>query len=678
MDHQQRQHIDTVLGLTSRPGDARLATARVRHDEIIRRSWQRCIDDHGLDPTRMQEARILPWDRLREHQERIEEFTHIARHGLTDLYRQVAGAGYVVLLTDSHGVTVDYMGDQQAAAQLRRAGLYLGADWAEAHAGTCAVGTTLATGLALTVHQSDHFDATHIPLTCTAAPVFDSLGSLNAIIDISALVSPGPKSSQQLALQLVRIYAHHIENAHFTRMHCRDWMLRLSSAPAFVDVNPDYLLALDAAGRVVGHNRRAQQLLERELGLAPTAPGQPSQVLGQPFDAIFDTPFEGLGHYLVALPAERRVITLSRSGRTLFLGAVPPSARIASSRAGAEEALGLPPPLAALSGGDAALERQLQRAARLADSPINLLVHGETGTGKEYFAKALHAASARRQHPFIAVNCAAIPENLIESELFGHLPGSFSGAGPKAKRGLIQEADGGTLFLDEIGDMPHALQSRLLRVLSEREVLAIGAARPVPVDIRVISASHHALEQLVRQGRFREDLYYRLNGALVTLPPLRQRSDLGWLIDKLLGDRVRISTAARALLVAHRWPGNLRELANVLEYARAVCNQGLIEPDDLPEGLARQAPVRLAVLPAAAAPEPAPAPAPPPTALASDPHHLPPDGLLLLQSLRAAGWNLSAVARQLGVSRMTVYRRMERFGIRSPNQQDTTRRQKAV
>ncbi|OUM02183.1 sigma-54-dependent Fis family transcriptional regulator [Variovorax sp. JS1663] len=654
MELRQREHIDAVVELTTRsvPPQALLQ----QHDAVIRSSWQRCVHEHGLDPTRMQEARILPWGELREHQERLEDFTQIARHGLTALYQQVAGTGYVVLLTDAQGVTVDYLGDPNSGVSLRRAGLYLGAEWTETHAGTCAVGTALATGEALTVHQADHFDATHIPLTCTAAPVFDSSGRLNAILDISALVSPGPKASQQLALQLVKIYAHHIENAQFARAHRDDWILKLNAAPAFVDVNPDYLIALDARGRIVGHNHRARQMLEAELGLPAADPQGESPLLGRTFESLFDARFDALGQYLYARPSEQRVVTLARSGDALFLGAVPPIERIASASRSEAPAAAIPAPLAALSGGDAALQRQLQRAARLVDSPINLLIHGETGSGKEYFAKALHAASARSRRPFIAVNCAAIPETLIESELFGHLPGSFSGAGSKAKRGLIQESDGGTLFLDEIGDMPRELQSRLLRVLAEREVLAIGASRAVPVDIRVISATHHPLERLVREGRFREDLYYRLNGALFALPPLRERGDLDWLMRKLLGESVALSPAARERLHAHRWPGNLRELRNVLEYARAVCEGGRIEAHDLPDGFGGEGAQ----------------PAAPPLQHVhpNDPHHLPPEGMLLMQYLRAASWNLSAVARQLGISRMTLYRRMARLGIQSPNRRD--------
>ncbi|CAN7686117.1 Acetoin catabolism regulatory protein [compost metagenome] len=660
MDLRQREHIETVVQATTYLAPPAVLADRIAHDAIIQNSWRRCVHQYGLDPSRMQEARILPQPRLREHQERIDDFARIARHGLQSLYGQVAGLGYVVLLTDAQGVTVDYIGEARSDAALRHAGLYLGAEWSESGAGTCAVGTALATGQALTVHQADHFDATHIPLTCTAAPLFDTHGNLHAILDISALTSPQAKDSQGLALQMVRIYAAHIENANFLRAHRRDWILKLNVAPEFVDVNPEYLLALDEAGRIVGHNHRARLMLEGELGGAPGA-----TVLGQRFETLFDARLEDLGHYVYSRPSEQRLVALTRSGGLLYLSVLPPALRWQAPPAETQAAM--PDALAALTGGDAALQQQLQRAARLVDSPINLLIHGETGSGKEFLAKALHLASARRGGPFVAVNCAAIPETLIESELFGHLPNSFSGAGPRGKRGLIQEADGGTLFLDEIGDMPRELQSRLLRVLAEGEVLPVGAARPVPVRLRVISATHHSLEQLVADGRFREDLYYRLNGARFTLPPLRARTDLDWLVRKLLqeggaeGGEITLSPAARERLHRHRWPGNLRELRNVLEYARAVCADGYIDVPDLPDSLAGPAPS--AVLPQ-------PGSAQSPTAAPFDPHQLPPEGMLLMQYLRASGWNLSAVARQIGVSRMTLYRRMERYGIQSPNRRD--------
>ncbi len=622
-----RQHMDTVMQVALH-GQAMAS----RHERLIRDSWQRCVHEHRLDPTRMQEAVILPQARLREHKDQMDALLQIARHGLESLYSKVCGLGYVVLLTDARGVTVDFLGDLVAEPSLRKAGLYLGADWSEQQAGTCGVGTCISTGQALTVHLDDHFDATHMPLTCTSAPIYDSTGSLSAVLDISQLSSSQPKESQHLALQLVTMHAHDIENAAFLHRHRRDWVLRLSSAPQFLEVQPEYLLALDASGRVVGHNRRAQLALQG-AGHAP--------LLGQRFEEVFELPFARIGSYVMTQPSDQRALMLATAQRLLFLSATPPPPTVV-----ARAASQLPAPLAALSQGDPALDRQIARVALLVNSPISLLVTGETGSGKEYFARAVHASGARKSMPFVAVNCAAIPETLIESELFGHLAGSFSGASARGKRGLIQQADGGTLFLDEIGDMPLALQARLLRVLSEHEVLPVGALQPVAVNIRVIAATHAPLEAMVHARRFRDDLYYRLNGAHFTLPPLRQRADLGATLDRMLGSH-SLTAAARERLLAYAWPGNLRELKNVLDYAASMSEGRAIALQDLPEPLQAEA---LAVKPVQAASGDVASAA-------------------LLQALRQAHWNVSEVARQLGLSRMTLYRRMKRAGIVAPNQE---------
>lgn len=659
MRQWQLEHIDAVIRV------AGAATASVDgttdRDTVIQRSWQRCVRQHGLDPTRLQEARILPGSLLREHQDGLTDVLGVARRGLHDLYAQVSDLGYVVMLADREGITVEHLGDSYLDGPLRHAGLYLGAQWHEAVAGTCAVGTALATGEALVVHQDDHFDATHIPLTCTAAPVFNSQGMLEAVLDISALSSPQHKSSQHLTLQLARSAARRIENAMFMQRHRADWILKLSTTPEFLDLDPPYLVAVGMNGHIRGHNRAAQRLLEREVS---------DHVLDLPLERLFSLPLMRLEGFLSDAPgltATDRQILLTASNLPLFLSVMVPAAsrpvRLPSTVAESSDTRAglLPPALEELCGNDLAFHRTLARAARLATSDISLFIHGETGSGKEFLARALHRASHRSGGPFIAINCAAIPETLIESELFGHLPGSFSGAGPRAKRGLIQEAHGGTLFLDEIGDMPLALQSRLLRVLAEREVLAIGATRPVAIDVRVISATHQALDALVAEGRFRADLYYRVLGARIELPPLRQRNDLDWLINHLLstlGPKATLSDAARERLRRHSWPGNLRELRNVLEHACALMSNDRIEADDLPEEL-------LPLLPS-----------PAPTGVFTHPPHatVPPMPVeddeagkqLLFQYLRASGWNVSAVARQLGVSRMTLYRRMRRHGITGP------------
>ncbi|WP_431859198.1 sigma-54-dependent Fis family transcriptional regulator [Azospirillum sp.] len=621
-------------------------------DTIITESWRRCVADHKLDPTVWREAYILPQERLSQHRDAMDEFLRMARFGLESLYRQVAGMGYALLLTDSKGITVDFIGDRASDSDLRRTGLYLGADWNEGRAGTCAVGTCIATGEALTVHQTDHFDATHIPLTCTAAPVFDSGGKLAAVLDISALRSPEPKISQYLALQLVKAYVHKIENANLYNNFRQEWVIKLSGSLEFAEVDPDFVIALDSAGRIIGFNHRAGQLLASE-------DGNRGPLLGRSFSELFDCHVDDLVRFVRSLPTDQRTLRLRRSGKPLFAQAMPPPAiTVPRPRGGEEERL--PKPLQAISGGDPALRGMLMRAAKLVNTRMSLLIHGETGTGKEHLAKALHRSSVRAGKPFIAVNCAALPEALIESELFGYEPGSFTGATSRGKKGLILEADGGTLFLDEIGDMPLSSQTRLLRVLAEREVTPIGRTRAVSVDVRVIAATHRDLIELVKAGRFRDDLYFRLNGAVFTLPPLRQRGDLDWLIDRLLAERAErdgigytLATPAMAALRAHRWPGNVRELVNALDYACAVCTEGGIELADIPEPVQRNAEFNARPMAATAVPADGEDPA-------SHLHEI----------LRRLHWNVSAVAREMGVDRSTVHRQIHRFGIVPPHRAD--------
>ncbi|MBE7220455.1 MAG: sigma-54-dependent Fis family transcriptional regulator, partial [Caulobacteraceae bacterium] len=278
---------------------------------------------------------------------------------------------------------------------------------------------------------------------------------------------------------------------------------------------------------------------------------------------------------------------------------------------------------------DPALSALLRRAVRLHAAGLPVLLRGETGTGKEHVAKALHAASARAGKPFVPVNCAALPDAMIEPVLFG--------TEGRAGKGLVQQADGGTLFLDEIGDMPLLAQTRLLRVLAEREVAAVGG-RPRPVDLQVIAATHRDLRALVRDGGFRQDLYFRLNGAVFDLPPLRERRDLDWLIDRLLAPKPcrTVSAAARAALHHHDWPGNVRELVHALDYAAALAAGDEIGPGDLPPLIADAAP-----------------------------RDAPMD--VVETALRRNRWNVSAAARELRLDRTTVHRRIRKLGLVAPN-----------
>jgi transcriptional regulator of acetoin/glycerol metabolism len=279
------------------------------------------------------------------------------------------------------------------------------------------------------------------------------------------------------------------------------------------------------------------------------------------------------------------------------------------------------------------------------------LLRGETGVGKEVFARTVHARSPRAEGPFVAVNCASLPETLIEAELFGYRPGAFTGADKRGQRGKVAQADNGTLFLDEIGDMPLALQARLLRVLDERVVMPLGADVAQSVDFQLMSASHCNLADMVTQGRFREDLYYRLAGVELELPALRERQDRAELIRRLLIDEGRedaaLTTAAWDLLLRHPWPGNVRQLQHVLRTAVALADGATLSPEHLPS-------LRIARTHAS--------PGAGDADIALSPEEAE-QRQVLLDALEAARWNVSQVAKGLGVSRNTLYRRMHRLHI---------------
>jgi len=303
------------------------------------------------------------------------------------------------------------------------------------------------------------------------------------------------------------------------------------------------------------------------------------------------------------------------------------------------------------------MRRLENQAAKLADGPMPILILGESGTGKERLARALHNSRSRQQNrsesmPFVALNCAALPEAAIEAALFGsELPepreaGSDSAAHP---RGLLEAANGGTLFLDEIGDMPLAVQARLLRALSDGEMFPSGTNRSLRLRVKVLSASHRDIKACVRAGTFRHDLFFRLAAATLTLPPLRDRRDFDWLLDRLLRQRTiafsqtfHLSTAARMELKTRSWPGNIRELINTLDVALAMAETNIIDLEDLPRP----------ILPD----------------LTDAPDMSAHDDARDLESvLKTCGWNIARAARHLGVDRTTVHRRMLRMGLRRPH-----------
>lgn len=598
-------------------------------DSRLVNSWRRSLASYELDPGRIDSPRILSSYDLRSFQAPMERFLRIARLGIERLHERIRDAGYVVLLTDRNGVTVDFLGIGGLKEELMRAGLYLGGLWSESEEGTNGVGTCIADGQPIVVHKAEHFRAANIDRTCTAVPIFGPTGEVLAVLDASALSAPDDKKSQTLVYSMVTDTAKLIENANFVDATQNRWLLRLAARPECLEMPGVSMLALDENGNITAATRDAREVLPSTKDLSTL------------FGISLDELLTAVSAKPLSAPAELRAL----DGRAWYF-------QLRSPDYGARPLRARPVPeqsqLLKLAGKDPAFRRAVERAHKLINADLPFMLHGETGSGKERLARALHEDGPRAGKPFVALNCAAIPESLIESELFGYRQGAFTGARTRGMTGKVILANGGTLFLDEIGDMPLDLQSRLLRVLSEKEVTPLGSETPLRIDVRFICASHRELLEMVHSGSFREDLYYRLSGVVIRLPPLRDRADLSDLMLEVLQEEIRetgirgeLREDAMQRLKLHSWPGNFRELHNVLRHALILGGGGFITADHLPEEFAT---------------------------VPIDERADPEDKRLQLESLlEEHGWRIQSVATALGIARSTLYRQMDRLHIVTPN-----------
>lgn len=606
------EHIREIEAVSRRDSPTR--------DPVVVQSWRRCLDKHGLDPAARAEAYIVPDSALRHHRQRSEDLINIARSGIDDLYKLVAGQNYVLLLSDDHGVTVEYLGEEAQKAELRRSGLYLGAEWSEARAGTCALGACIETGEPLIIHQSDHFDISHTGLSCTAAPIYDTAGRLAAVLDISLLSSPMARASQYLALNLVRQTARRIEMANIMAESRSDWVLRLAGSPEFLDVDPQAALRLDQNGRVIGMTNGAARLMARALGCDWR---QGEALIGRHVSEMFDLGMETLEGLTRQRAARDRLIE-TRDGYRLFAHAIEPRRSPAPQPV---RARAIPPALRALAGEDPAMRHLVDRAAALAPGRLPLLIDGPSGCGKSSLARAIHEVG--RRGPFVTIACETIAEDEA-AILFGR--GDPRGHTP----GLIDTAEGGTLVLDNLGELPARLQARLLTLVGEGSFRPVGALRERNSTARIIVTSGDT------EG-VRPDLLHRISGARLTLPPLAQRQDViaiaGRVFALAFGVPVSFDQAAATILARHGWGGNLHELTALAQAIAAT--SGVQAGAGVTIGLSHLPPhLQAEATPAGDSPA------------------------LLRHLLAERDWNVSAVARHLGVDRSTVHRQIRRHGLR--------------
>ncbi|NNM82706.1 MAG: sigma-54-dependent Fis family transcriptional regulator [Burkholderiales bacterium] len=594
---------------------------------VVARSWKRSLDA-GLSPVgRLLDAPHLDSFQIARVAAGRQEFVANARPVMEYLHGQMKDSGSMVILASDRGVVLQTMGDADFLDRAGRVALMPGASWSESHRGTNAIGTALAEASPVVVHGAEHFLERNGFLTCAAAPVMSPDGRLLGVLDISGDQVAGHPHT----FCLVRAAAQMIENRLFEARHGNALKIRFHPLAEGIGTVAEGVAALSEDGWIVGANREGLSLLgllPADLGVTPL-----SRLIEMNPGDLFDWGRRRAGEIM---PFRLR------SGRRLFVkmeGSV--SRKVVHSPVQIRDAL------AALESGDPVLKSVLDKARRVAGKEVSLLLLGESGVGKDLFARAVHDSGTRRSGPFVALNCATLPENLIESELFGHAPGAFTGARKEGSQGRIRAAHGGTLFLYEIGDMPPSQQARLLRVLQEREVVPLGGGAPVRVDFQLICATHRNLREEMEAGRFRQDLYYRINGFALTLPPLRERSDLSALVCRLLdrfspGRGISIEPSVASAFADYSWPGNIRQLANVLGTACV-----LLDPEEMEIGW-KHLPDDL-IFEMRSMPKPRP------------------EGTVNLRELSDAALeraisescgNLSEAARRLGISRNTLYRRM--------------------
>jgi sigma-54 dependent transcriptional regulator, acetoin dehydrogenase operon transcriptional activator AcoR len=621
----------------------------------VANSWQRCRS-HKVNPFQEERCLINPLE-LRERLYQKQHLLKVARPFMDSLYNFVQGSGFQVVLTDEEGYLLEVLGDNEIVSRTKQVLLCPGGNWSEPAKGTNAIGTAIVEKRPVQIYAWEHYCEPHHFLTCSAAPIFDPDGELIGILDISG----DYRVANPHTLGMVVAAVNAVEN-QMRLLQATDKLYKAYRySNALLENMSDGLISIDTNGIITEINSRGAEI----FGV------NPARSKGRHIEQVCAARSPMLKALTQGEEYENREIIIERVGRKIYssasllrddcggvIGAVAVFREI-DSRQPHKRATVLHShcyTFEDIVGESPALSAAKEWARLAADSPSTVLINGESGTGKELFAQAIHNASPRRERQFIALNCAALPENLIESELFGYEEGTFTGAKRGGQAGKFEVADGGTIFLDEIGDMALTVQAKLLRVIQEKKVSRIGSASEKPVNIRIIAATHKDLQAEVALGNFRQDLYYRLNVLGMRIPALRERTEdlgllMGHLVQKLgvkLGrSELKIADGFLQKIESHSWPGNIRELENALE--RAIIRSGklgVLTADLLDFSCAPQ-PQKVAV-------ESKPAGL---TSLRDAEKQLICDALTFYEG------NIQKASTKLGIGRNTLYRKMKEFGI---------------
>ncbi|AVX20926.1 PAS domain S-box-containing protein [Carboxydocella sporoproducens DSM 16521] len=654
MVHLLSDHLYQAWLEFQRQGRAGINQEHLRPE--IAESWRRSRQA-GIKSELKKVPLVLGKEELFSRRREREELINLATPYLKSLYSFVQGSGFIVSLVDEEGYLLESVGDPETLRLARECRLVPGACLAEGVSGTNATGLALRLLRPIQVFAAEHYLEGLHPWTCSAAPIMGLAGQPLGAISMTGSFEKVHSHTLGMVVAATQAIEGQLKiNRALERMTVLN---RYQSA--IMEAISEGLLALDEQGRVTRLNQAAARILRLN---SEGAIGQKiDEILGEgnPVSRALTRAEEiseeewqqeswrGQIHCTVSCRpiynSQQRLV-----GMVVVVREIQKVRQLVSKMVGARARFSFND----LIGTNPAFLRTVELARQAARSNSTVLLLGESGTGKEVFAQAIHNAGPRASGPFIAINCAALPRELIGSELFGYAEGAFTGAKRGGNSGKFELADGGTVFLDEIGEMPLEMQAHLLRVLQERTVMRIGGQQVIPVDVRVIAATNKNLREEVEKGRFRLDLYYRLNVLTIQMVPLRQRPDdimplarffLQQLTERL-GKQIRgFHPRAEELLVRYSWPGNVRELENVIERAVNVAQGPWLTPAELgPEFLMEGKSLRL---------EP----------VNSKTMRRSLDEETILNTIKRCQGNLARAARELGVARSTLYRRLEQLGL---------------
>lgn len=580
---------------------------------------------------------------------------------ICELETMLLNSKSIILLTDEQGVMLRVIdGDTGLLAeQNRRFQLGLGSVWSERTVGTCGHTLSIELKIPIQVCGPEHYCEKHEQIACSSAPIFDIDNTLAGTLSI---VTPSFRDQNPHTLALVRNMASAIQ--HEFQYQLTKELLRVA-----FENSDEAVITINNRGNVVSANTKA--IAEFNLADQDINTIQIEKLIGKHsiIKSILTSNAPACDVDIKIDVGERKLVlseirtVKSESGINLGYVLLFVQDKKGRKSGDAKQKARKKSAFDKIIGSSPQLKKTIQMAKTFACLEDPILIHGESGTGKEVFAKAIHEVS-RPNGPLIAVNCAAIPRTLIESELFGYRGGAFTGAERQGRPGKIELADGGTLFLDEIGDMPLEVQPVLLRVLEEKQVFRIGASEPIPVNFRLIAATNKNLEELVKQNKFREDLYFRLAVFKLDIAPLRERkSDINDLLNYFMREFARkqkmqvpvLSSAVKCLLYQYDWPGNVRQLKNTVKYAMAMSKKGVIRLEDLPDTILQSADcLSLDETDETAHNK----------SLIESPKQLNEMEKEAIQNaLIANEYNISQTAKSLGVSRSTLYRKMREYGV---------------